>query len=208
MCEGKIIGVFMVINNNPNLDVNFSHLESFRSKRENVTTSIPPVENNTDKVEISKEPVVESTPPKNTEPEVKPKKKKRSFIQGIKNCIAGVKKFGVATAEYTVATAKGLYYGIIAAGAVLGIDAAAGAVKMVKDGVKNTAPEVSEKGGNIIANGAKKINKFLSKTGKFGALATGLAVLGYNWFKASLNVSERSAAIDHRWGSGHDEVNR
>ena len=65
-----------------------------------------------------------------------------------------------------------------------------------------------EAGGSAIANGAKKVSKLLSKTGKFGALATGLAVLGYNWFKASLNVSERSAAVDHRWGSGHDEVDR
>ena len=58
----------------------------------------------------------------------------------------------------------------------------------------------------VMEEGAKAAVKLLSTKGKIAAGVVGLATLGYHWFKASLNVSEKGAAIDHRWGSGHDEV--
>lgn len=182
----------MVVNNNVELTSNFGSLEAFRSKHERPQVVTKQPEQVPDKVEIS-QAYVQEAEPKKEEVAPKPKKKKRSFIQGFKNMIAGIKKFGVATAEYTVATAKGLAYGAIGAIGVLGADALYNGIKAVK------SPQVVE-------NGAKAAMKLLSTKGKIAAGVVGLATLGYHWFKASLDVSEKGAAIDHRWGSGHDEV--
>lgn len=183
----------MVVNNNVELTNNYASLEAFRSKHEKPQVVVKPTEQVPDKVEISQASVQPTEPPKQEEVAPQPKKKKRSLIQSFKNMIAGVKKFGVASVEYTIATAKGLAYGAVGAIGVLGADALYNGIKAVKK------PQVIEEG-------AKAAVKLLSTKGKIAAGVVGLATLGYHWFKASLNVSEKGAAIDHRWGSGHDEV--
>ena len=117
-------------------------------------------------------------------------KKKKSIVRKFKDGVSSVKKFFIDVGEYTKGTVKGLFFGGIAAGGVIGADAIRGASKIIKDA----------KAGEI----ADKAVKVLSTKGKVAAGAVGLAVLGYNLFKASLNASERKANIDHRWGSGHN----
>ena len=192
----------MVINNNPDLTNSYSNLESFKSKASKPQQVYVQQEQEPDKVEITSNSSVEKPVEKKEEPVVRPKKKRRGIVQTFKNCIAGAKKFGVGLAEYTVATAKGLVYGTVAALSVLSVDSIIGMVKLAKDAKKST-PNVAEGKAPSIS---EKILKLPTKKGKIGAAVAGLAVLGYNWFRASLNVSERCAAIDHRWGSGHDEV--
>ncbi len=117
-------------------------------------------------------------------------KKKKGFIRKFKDGMSSFKKSCVVADEYAKGTFKGLFFGGIAAGAVLGADAIKGASKIIKD----------TKAGEI----AEKAVKVLSTKGKVVAGALGLAVLGYNLFKASLNASEKKANVDHRWGSGHN----
>ncbi len=195
----------MVVNNNPDMTNNYGSLEAFRSARPNrQTVEKVSVEQVPDKVEISKEPPAQAPQPEQSTE--KPKKKRRGIIQGFKNIIAGIKKFGVATAEYTVATAKGLVYGTIAAAGVLGIDAGFGIANIIKDAKKVPINDGVEAIAENAPKFVKNASKIISKKGIFGAAAAGIATIGYQWFKASLNVSQRNAAIDHRWGSGHDEV--
>lgn len=196
----------MVINSNPDVTSNYASLEAFRSTRPKMQSTSVRASVEPDKVEIKQEKEVET--PKQEQPE-KPKKKRRGIIQGFKNIIAGIKKFCIGVAEYTVATAKGLVYGTIAAAGVLGIDAGLGIANIIKDA--KAKPPVEE-GAELLEESApkltKKAGKIISKKGIFGAAAAAISVLSYHWFKASLNVSQRGAAVDHRWGSGHDEVNR
>lgn len=117
-------------------------------------------------------------------------KKKKGFIRKFKDVCSSVKKFFVGVGEYAKGTIKGVFFGGIAAGAVLGADAIKGASKIIKDAKAGDA--------------AGKAVKVLSTKGKVAAGALGLAVLGYNLFKASLNASEKKASVDHRWGSGHN----
>lgn len=117
-------------------------------------------------------------------------KKKKSFIRKFKDGFASVKKFFIGVGEYAKGTVKGLFYGGIAAGGVVGVDAIMGATKIIK----------SAKAGEVV----NKAAKVLSTKGKVAAGAIGLAVLGYQLFKASLNATEKKADVDHRWGSGHN----
>lgn len=117
-------------------------------------------------------------------------KKKKGLIRKFKDVCSSVKKFFIGVGEYAKGTVKGVFFGGIAAGAVIGADAIKGAAKIIKDAKAGEA--------------AGKAAKVLSTKGKVAAGVVGLAVLGYNLFKASLNVSERNANVDHRWGSGHN----
>lgn len=117
-------------------------------------------------------------------------KKKKGFIRKFKDGVSSIKKFFVGVGEYAKGTVKGLFFGGIAAGSVIGVDAIRGASKIIK----------GAKAGEL----ADKAVKVLSTKGKVAAGAVGLAVLGYNLFKASLNASEKKANVDHRWGSGHN----
>lgn len=119
-------------------------------------------------------------------------KKKKGVIRKFKDAYSSVKKFFIGVGEYIKGAAKGLLFGGIAAGAIIGADAIKGATKIIKDA----------KAGDI----AGKATKVLSTKGKIAAGAVGVAVLGYQLFKASLNASEKKAGVDHRWGSGHNNV--
>lgn len=117
-------------------------------------------------------------------------KKKKGIIRGFKDGVASIKKFFIGVGEYAKGTVKGIFYGGIAAGSVIGVDAIRGASKIIQ----------GAKTGEI----AGKAVKVLSTKGKVAAGVTALAVLGYNLFKASLNASEKQSGVDHRWGSGHN----
>lgn len=117
-------------------------------------------------------------------------KKKKSLIRKFKDGYASFKKGLITAGEYAKGTVKGLFFGGIAAGGIVGADAIMGSAKIIK----------SAKAGETI----DKAVKVLSTKGKVAAGVVGLAVLGYNLFQASLNASEKKADVDHRWGSGHN----
>lgn len=175
----------MVINNNVDLTNNYASLESFRSNKPVSQPKVEtiPVTEKSDEVKISQE---------SQQPEAADKsKEKKSFIRRFKDGMASIKKFFIGVGEYTKGTVKGIFYGGIGAGAVLGADAIMGASKIIKNA----------KAGEV----AGKAVKVLSTKGKVAAGVVGLAVLGYQLFKASLNASEKNANVDHRWGSGHNQ---
>ena len=170
----------MVINNSVDLTNNYAALESFKSSRPAQPTAQTVSEPaKADSVQVSEEAKAD-----------KPKEKK-SFIRRFKDGFAGIKKFFIGVGEYTKGTVKGLFYGGIAAGTVIGADAIRGAARIIKDAKAGEA--------------AGKAIKVLSTKGKVAAGIVGLAVLGYQLFKASLNATEKKADVDHRWGSGHNK---
>lgn len=175
----------MVINNNVDLTNNYASLESFRS---NKPVSQPSAE--VVSAPVKQDEVAISPETKQPEPADKTEEKK-SFIRKFKDGMASIKKFFIGVGEYTKGTVKGIFYGGIGAGAVLGADAIMGASKIIKNA----------KAGEV----AGKAVKVLSTKGKVAAGVVGLAVLGYQLFKASLNASEKNANVDHRWGSGHNQ---
>lgn len=170
----------MVINNSVDLTNNYATLESFRSSK--------PAQ---PKAETVTEPAKADTVEVSEEAKKEPKEKK-SFIRSFKDGFASIKKFFIGVGEYTKGAVKGLFYGGIAAGAIVGADAIKGAARIIKDA----------KAGEV----AGKAVKVLSTKGKVAAGVVGLAVLGYQLFKASLNATEKKADVDHRWGSGHNKV--
>lgn len=125
----------------------------------------------------------------NVQPEQKPEKK--GIIRRFKDFVGGVKKFFIGVGEYTKGTVKGLFYGAIGAAGVLAADALRNGAKAIK---------------SVRAQEAVESFKYLSTPGKIVAGAVGLAVLGYQLFKSSLNVSERKSDVDHRWGGGHNNA--
>lgn len=184
----------MVVTNNVETN-SYKILESFKaneSKKTNVTQQpTPQVLPDTVEVNNSKEPVQTPEPQKNS-----------SFIQKFKNGIAAIKKLFIGVGEYTKGTVKGLFYGGIAAGGVLGIDAIRGASKIINSvKAENLAKPIEENAPKV----AKKAVKVLSTKGKVVAGLVGAAIFGYQLFKASLNSTERKANVDHRWGSGHNQ---
>jgi|GEM_PF-6821621 len=104
--------------------------------------------------------------------------KRTGPIQGVKNFIAGFKKAWINVSEYTKGTVLGA-----AEGTVLGALTYGGirAVKYVR-GAASTRPKL---------------------LGKIGVGLAAVAGLGHSLFKASLNVSERTANVDHRFNTGH-----
>lgn len=166
-------------------DSRFATLESFKS---NKTVTIPQskaAEPTQDKVEVSA-PSNDNT---GAVPAKEPKKKKTSLFQHLKNGCAGFQKFFIGVAEYTKGLFKGIAEGAIAAIGVIGVDAVISAAKRAK------APESAE-----------KATKMISPKGKAFAGVVAAVMLGYNLFKAHLNSSERKANVDHRWGTGHNQV--
>ena len=100
-------------------------------------------------------------------------KQRKGPIRAVKDFIGGIKKFFASAGEYVKGTVKG-----IATGAALG-----SVIYTIGD----------------IANKAKK------KTGKAHMVLAGVAAVGSiaaNLWNASLNASEKSSNIDHRY-SGH-----
>lgn len=122
------------------------------------------------------------------------KKEKTGLWGGIKKVITNVQKFFIATGEYIKGGAKGLFVGGLSAASIVGVSAVANKVKDIKTfkGVVNPISLV------------KSPFKVPTKA-KVLAGAVGLAVLGYNLFKANLNSNEKGAKVDHRWNTGHKD---
>lgn len=166
---------------------NYSNLESFRSRSTNNQTQ--PTSGQIESDEVKIEP---SEQKNNTEKEIiyVEKQPKKTFFGRIRGFWAGIQKFFTGAVEYTKGSAKGIYYGSMAAVGVLAADGAVGAIKMLK----------AAKSGDA----AKSAMNFFSKKGKIGAGVAAATVLGYQLFKSYLNFNEKKAQIDHRWQTGHD----
>ena len=159
------------------INADYSALESFRASKPatDVPVKTPPAE--PDKLEVSTQDNAEKEP-----------KKKVSLLQRFKNFCAGFKKFFINVGEYAKGTVKGLFNGAVAAAGIIGVDA-----------IVNTAKKIKAQ------DAAGKAIKTISTKGKIFAGVAGAVVLGCNIFKAHLNATERNAAVDHRWGTGHNE---
>ena len=157
------------------INADYSALESFRSSK---TTDIPSKTSPSepDKIEIS------------AKDSQSKEHKKVSLFQRFKNFCAGFKKFFINVGEYAKGTVKGLFNGAVAAAGVIGVDAIVNTVKKVK-----------------AKDAATKAISTISTKGKIFAGVAGAIVLGCNIFKAHLNATEKNAAVDHRWGTGHNE---
>ncbi len=114
------------------------------------------------------------------------KETKKGPVKSLKGFIANIKKFFASASEYTKGTVKG-----IASGAV------AGSLIYTAGNIINYFKSVS---ANKAGTAVKKLpNKVLAVT------AAVIAVAGNIW-NASLNATERSSDIDHRW-TGHQNNN-
>ncbi len=160
-----------------------------------------------------------------------PVKPKTGVIQGTKNVISGMKKAWINLAEYTKATFNGVSNMLLASGTTFAFarlynefkkpKAERNVVKTVANGLSAMAAKTAEavaaipktKPLSIVKNIAKSPVKLLQAlknapgvgtAGKLATLGTGLAALGLTFFNASLNVSERSANVDHRFNTGHN----
>ena len=157
-----------------NFTKDYSTLESLRNKHKPVSQETPVT-----KPAVSETKTDELDISKDASAE-KPKaepKEKTTLSQKFRNAYATVKKAFIAIGEYTAGTIKGVVYGGITALAVIG-------GKAIRNVMKNKPP--------------------ITKGGKIWAGVAATAVFGYQIFKAYLNTNERSAGVDHRWGTGHN----
>lgn len=110
------------------------------------------------------------------------KPEKKGLIKTVKGGIANIKKFFASTGAYIQGTAKGIGQGAVAGSLVFTGGSIVNAIKAKKAGTETF----------------KKIpNKALA------VVVAGVA-LAANLWTASLNATERSSEIDHRW-TGHKE---
>lgn len=116
---------------------------------------------------------------------VEPKKEKTGLVQGFKNMVSAFKKGWVNLAEYTSGTVKGLFNGLIAAGGVY-------VLAFGHDKIKNIGKEAAHK--------LAETPGFIKHTVAGIAFLSALCI---SWYNSSLNVSEKSAKIDHRYNTGH-----
>lgn len=119
-------------------------------------------------------------------------KEKKGPIKSIKGFIANIKKFFATTGEYAKGTAKGITSGVVAGSVVY---TAGSVINFAKQKAANSA---AKKAGEETAKVVKKIpNKAL-------AVIIGGIALAANIWTASLNATEKSSNIDHRW-TGHKQ---
>ena len=154
-------------------------------------------------------------------------------VQGTKNFIAAMKKTWINLAEYTSSTVSGAVNGILYGGAALGAARLANefkkpkeeraVIKTILSGVSAGAAKLKDAvvylaglpKSNLrtvakdVATAPLKLLKALKNApgvgnlGKAIAAGVGVATFGAGLFKASLNVSERTANVDHRYNTGH-----
>lgn len=117
------------------------------------------------------------------------KPQKTSFFQKCKNGCARVQKFFIMTGAFAGGLVKGTLLGGLTAGAVLLGNGAYRAVKL----------------GSLAKEAGKNVAK-VSTLGKAAAVIAGGTVLIYKMVKAKLNANERTANVDHRWRTKHNEV--
>lgn len=110
------------------------------------------------------------------------KPEKKGLIKRVKGTIAGIKKFFATTGAYVKGTAKGIGQGAVAGSLLYTGGSIINAVKAKR------------------ANG-EAYKKLPNKT--LAVIAAGLSIAANLW-TASLNATEKSSQIDHRW-TGHKE---
>ncbi len=112
-----------------------------------------------------------------------PIRRKDGPVQRFRNMISGFKKFGIRLGEYSWAVVTGAVVGAMAGFMNCGI------MHLIHKKVKNPKSLTS---------------KFTADKSKIAVgITTFVAAITLNLFNASQNVSERTAAIDHRWNTGH-----
>lgn len=175
-----------------NTNLGFSATADKVEKKENTAIAAVKFEDVQDKAELS------------TTPQKKAKKGGFNPIQGFKNFMSGCKKLWIGVCEYTNATVvggiKGVITGGIAFAGLAGLQAA-----------KNNIPKVTEFASNAeLKNVAAKAGKFVlnhvpqERKGKaILAAIAGAIPFSVQIFNASLNVSEKTAQVDHRFNTGH-----
>lgn len=120
------------------------------------------------------------------------KAEKKGPIKSIKGFIANIKKFFATTTEYAKGTVKGLTSGVVAGSVVY---TAGSVINFAKQKAANSA---AKKAGEETVKVVKKIpNKALA------VIVAGIALAANIW-TASLNATEKSSNIDHRW-TGHKQ---
>ena len=120
------------------------------------------------------------------------KEEKKGPIKSIKGFIANIKKFFATSTEYVKGTVKGVTSGVVAGSVVY---TAGSILNFAKQKAANSA---AKKAGVEAAKVIKKVpNKAL-------AIVVGGLVLAANLWTASLNATEKSSNIDHRW-TGHKQ---
>ncbi|MBQ4122698.1 hypothetical protein IJD44_03105 [bacterium] len=105
------------------------------------------------------------------------KPKKQGPIKRLKGFIANIKKFFASAGEYVKGGTKGIVHG-----AVIG--------------------SIVYTGSNVIKHFAKEGSRLSKLHSKPLAILSGIGVLAGNLWTASLNATEKSSEIDHRW-TGH-----
>ncbi|MCK7470076.1 MAG: hypothetical protein MZU95_04160 [Desulfomicrobium escambiense] len=121
-------------------------------------------------------------------------KEKTGPIRKFKNFMAGIQKAWATVTGYTKATFKGIFDGALVASTVLAGTAGYNFIKRHVNKVSSNK-EVKDKAIQQIKDKAKLIPKSI----KYGAVALGGVTLIYDLFKASLDINEKKANIDHRW---------
>lgn len=122
------------------------------------------------------------------------KKMKKKPFGGINRMIAGVKKCGIAVQEYTVGFGKGCVSGAIAGGVGFGVTKIVQTLKAFDKLANNESAKI---GGKLARTAGKalKSNKFALGIGAAGIVLG----MGFQIWKASLNVNERNAKVEHRY---------
>lgn len=175
-----------------------------------------------------------AAPTKETQPKVEPKKasektksdtleksnesnspeksaplKKEGFIQGLKNFTAGFSKLIVATTGYGIGAIQGAIKGVVAG---IMTFAALTTLKGLRAGLKARSAQNTETAGqSAIKSSRTFLQEFKRATGgkKWGrVLASNVVAAGtvmVSLYNASLKVSERNSAIDHRFNTGHSK---
>lgn len=131
-------------------------------------------------------------------------KQNAGVVQSFKNIVAGVKKFFTAASEYTVGTVKGLVLGGIAAGVTYAGIWTANIIRAGSQDTSSVDKAVTDETAKEVLNTLNKIKN--ARPGMAGtAIALGIGSLPviYSLYGASLNVSEKTAGIDHKYNTGH-----
>ncbi|MEI7474921.1 MAG: hypothetical protein WCK67_09105 [bacterium] len=180
---------------NYNHQISFSAAKPDKTEKKNTAIAAVKMEDVRDSAELS-----------NKKAEKKEKKGGFNPIQGFKNFMSGCKKLWIGTCEYTKATVIGGAKGAVLGGIVGGIAhvMAVTLQKTEESGLKKFANNKN------LTNGFQKFGQgvlnHLPKSTKgqvwLGVLVGSLPLIG-QLYEASLNVSEKTAQVDHRYNTGH-----
>ncbi|MDD3150028.1 MAG: hypothetical protein PHV68_04265 [Candidatus Gastranaerophilales bacterium] len=162
-------------------------------------------------------------------------KKSQGALQSVKNFISSIKKAFINISEYSSGAANSIVNGFVAAGTTLGVAWLVNTAKQEKgttqifkgigNGIVNSVKGAGKAVASIVTNSplktlkniayapfkaisAVKNIKSVGKIGKTVAVLTGLAAAGATLFRANLNVSEKTAQVDHRYNTGHRVVEK